>query len=665
MDNSNPNFITKLRNFFSTSSYSRTISALALLIVAAAVPLTLMNLSQEQDIRQRASVGSGARFDACKFADGSVVPGTPGVDCNGVDSNMLVYVSWQGWNGCSDSGAYVHQPDCRFVGANLCYKDHADNKWRMRGSRGNSGAGNVFPDGSYAGTERSDGGMGLNIEAGHTYTVALYEDSYCTVGSLNCINGINASGPNLTISQGGGACGGTEKKTPRAEITIRGTSTAATSITARVTGPTTGTVNQPLTFTSTAQAPAGKTIARNDIYITKEINGTGTLPEGCATPSGNPMYCFLGRTASNTNTVSFTPTTPGIYKATVLVSPNEGAACSNNPYVTYPYQGITFCGENGVATVNVTGAATGPTDASLPTGTFTSASCTAFTGTASDADKAGAPVEVDFWLEKTKPGNSDLTENKYLGPAYTVNGAFSLNPADVQNKDFLFTGTARTVTAFVINIDSNGNPTTSNTSRNREFGAKSVTCGGVTPPITLAPGSSQLNLTLKLGAIGGTGENASPKRTERDITVCLYPPAVDSTGDKDCERTGVIKKTGKVNYASGKFTNATFDLGTIAQSTYQIFVKTSSHLRKRVSGIQTVGTGVTQVPETTLIVGDVNGDNKANIADYNVILSCFDDKANTAACGANKALADLDDDGDVDGVDYNVFIRSLAVRDGD
>lgn len=52
---------------------------------------------------------------------------------------------------------------------------------------------------------------------------------------------------------------------------------------------------------------------------------------------------------------------------------------------------------------------------------------------------------------------------------------------------------------------------------------------------------------------------------------------------------------------------------------------------------------------------DVNSDNKLDVLDYNSIVSCFKEKANTSSC-ANKAAADLNKDGVIDTQDLNMFI---------
>jgi hypothetical protein len=65
------------------------------------------------------------------------------------------------------------------------------------------------------------------------------------------------------------------------------------------------------------------------------------------------------------------------------------------------------------------------------------------------------------------------------------------------------------------------------------------------------------------------------------------------------------------------------------------------------------------LPQVLLVSGDINNDNKLDILDYNILVSCFGNKSTTDSCGGKQVDADLNDDGVVDGVDYNLFIGPL------
>jgi Dockerin type I domain len=64
-------------------------------------------------------------------------------------------------------------------------------------------------------------------------------------------------------------------------------------------------------------------------------------------------------------------------------------------------------------------------------------------------------------------------------------------------------------------------------------------------------------------------------------------------------------------------------------------------------------------PTMTPISGDVDGNNVVNILDYNDLMSCYGSKANTPSC-QYKTTSDLNDDGSIGGVDYNIILRAFS-----
>ena len=72
------------------------------------------------------------------------------------------------------------------------------------------------------------------------------------------------------------------------------------------------------------------------------------------------------------------------------------------------------------------------------------------------------------------------------------------------------------------------------------------------------------------------------------------------------------------------------------------------------------------LPPVHLVTGDVKSDNKLDILDYNIIVSCYSDYTAAIACTPElKTLADITDDGSVNQFDYNLFLRDLSVQNGD
>jgi hypothetical protein len=63
-----------------------------------------------------------------------------------------------------------------------------------------------------------------------------------------------------------------------------------------------------------------------------------------------------------------------------------------------------------------------------------------------------------------------------------------------------------------------------------------------------------------------------------------------------------------------------------------------------------------------MYAGDANQDNKIDSSDYNSFVSCsMENQLVSNQCQPE----DLNDDGYANQVDYNIFLRSLTVRDGE
>lgn len=114
---------------------------------------------------------------------------------------------------------------------------------------------------------------------------------------------------------------------------------------------------------------------------------------------------------------------------------------------------------------------------------------------------------------------------------------------------------------------------------------------------------------------------------------------------------------GQVNLTSGNYLLKVYSPGFLQQQLPGFYQLTNT-------------ADITLLPQT-LINGDITMDNVIDTSDYNVLLTCYGDKMKSDACKATPSfadgtpLADLNDDGIVDGVDYNIFIRSLAFFQGD
>ena len=167
---------------------------------------------------------------------------------------------------------------------------------------------------------------------------------------------------------------------------------------------------------------------------------------------------------------------------------------------------------------------------------------------------------------------------------------------------------------------------------------------------------------------GGILDSNTATHTDKNIFVYLYGQNQDPSQDIEGKTVLPIKfsKALKYNPSTKSYQSGPLDIGNIPDGT-KILIKIDKYLRKLVSvnqvPSQTGGTFEISISSNTNFVpGDVNGDNIINIVDYAMIVDCFGDKQ----CD-NKEASDLNEDGKIDGIDYNVFLKSLSLtaRNGD
>jgi hypothetical protein len=219
------------------------------------------------------------------------------------------------------------------------------------------------------------------------------------------------------------------------------------------------------------------------------------------------------------------------------------------------------------------------------------------------------------------------------------------------------------------------------TSSSKSSSASSVTSSANSSTTSsTATGNSFINLVLQLPGIGGlNGGNPSPIHPTRTVTVYLYTATQDPNNLNDIPiiATGaatLVTTTG--DQAFGYFVDPNLNVGNL-NGQYQIFVKSNQYLRAPIvtansstttNTFQLTSGKTTALPQVTLIAGDIfppptdaissYGDNVLDISDYNMLISCYGDKATSSIC-PNKNAADLNDDGKIDGIDYNILLRSF------
>jgi hypothetical protein len=183
-----------------------------------------------------------------------------------------------------------------------------------------------------------------------------------------------------------------------------------------------------------------------------------------------------------------------------------------------------------------------------------------------------------------------------------------------------------------------------------------------TPTITPLPNATLLNFNLFLHGIGKAGDAANPSSAgndpvnkQRNITVEIFNNA----------NISILTLSGTVvyNQNAGNFTGS-IPVNTVLQnSPYTMKIKVPQYLPLRVPNQITITNGVVnQVPVSSLYTGDVNNDDVLSILDYNLIMDCFTDILPPKSCSdpIKRATYDLNDDGSVNQIDYNLFLRELA-----
>lgn len=177
---------------------------------------------------------------------------------------------------------------------------------------------------------------------------------------------------------------------------------------------------------------------------------------------------------------------------------------------------------------------------------------------------------------------------------------------------------------------------------------------------TPAPGDNILALTVILQGLG-TGGNNSPVHPQRNITLSIF----DEQSIKVKDTTGQIIT---FNSTSGTFTG-NINMGQLSAGSYLVKATTPGYLTKLIAAILPITAGITNYTNTgtlpTLIVGDINSDNRITIEDYNEYRTCFN-SPNDSSC---LTRADLNDDGKIDTTldlsDYRLLLNSFSVQEGD
>ena len=167
----------------------------------------------------------------------------------------------------------------------------------------------------------------------------------------------------------------------------------------------------------------------------------------------------------------------------------------------------------------------------------------------------------------------------------------------------------------------------------------------ITP--TAQPITPDMKIEAKVKIQGiGKGGNFFPKHLTRKVTAVIY----------DGSDLPVAKGSAYLTYDKEQYFTGTIHLGRMSQGIYYVKLMSFGTLLTLVQPeFQHLSINKPNpLPPVTLIQGDINGDNVISIMDYNLALSCFQNKF----CQV-KEVIDLNDDSLTDVTDYNLLLQSF------
>ena len=195
------------------------------------------------------------------------------------------------------------------------------------------------------------------------------------------------------------------------------------------------------------------------------------------------------------------------------------------------------------------------------------------------------------------------------------------------------------------------------------------------PSPTPTPVGPLITLSFSMPGIGSNAGNMTPVHLEREVFLYFYTPK-DNPSNPRSKPLHTIKAIATFNLDVNTsnytaFSSEIIDVGAagVNEGSYQIVLRADQTMRKIVKEREqdvtgksfdiAVGSNFT-IPLQNMVIGDIypiTGDNSLDINDYNAFVSCFGDRALKSSC-PNRLLADLDDNGVVDGLDYNLMLIS-------
>jgi len=185
-----------------------------------------------------------------------------------------------------------------------------------------------------------------------------------------------------------------------------------------------------------------------------------------------------------------------------------------------------------------------------------------------------------------------------------------------------------------------------------------------TPP----PGAyTNINFTVYLHGRGRGGDNTNPTSIGNMNPLNTYLPFTVSFYDNKEELVGETLSQLYYDSAAGKYVSYIQVPSYIPTGLYSMKVETESYLKKEIPGFYLIEPYRSYVVNPVrMITGDALNDNRLDILDYNQVLDCYEDLLPARNCnGLKKHLTDFNDDGYVNQIDFNLFLREISVQLGD
>jgi hypothetical protein len=184
----------------------------------------------------------------------------------------------------------------------------------------------------------------------------------------------------------------------------------------------------------------------------------------------------------------------------------------------------------------------------------------------------------------------------------------------------------------------------------------------------------RISLSFVLPGISSQAGNIKPLHMTRAVTIKFYEPDVNSQDSTSRPLYGLEATAHFVadsqSSAYGTFVGSNISLREIPEGDYQIAFKIDQALQTLIKDrpgtargrvFSLTDTSTIELPLQTVIVGDIapipRGDNKIDKQDYTAFFACFGENIARVTCKAAQT-ADLDDNGVVDGIDYNLMLAS-------